>query len=165
MTSIQRVLCEDGRTRLTAGFGADELPAVRPSDLERAWDAARGSAARPVVHLAEDPDGVVFSGSSGTVSLDFDDHDAYCWALAIDRLYDLNSVSGLALCFRMLALYKLLEENAWARPLFRLDRRSGLKIDKNLMVAAASQPLTEYGRFDADAMHQETLVAALPPAR
>ncbi len=163
MTVINLIVCPDGRTRLRAEFSASELPAVRPSELEGAWTAARHAAATGPVHMADDPDGVIFTDGEGSdVCLDFDDYDAYCWALAIDRIHSLHSIIGLALCFRMLALYQLLESSAWARSLFNLDRRSGLRIDKNLIVAAASLPLTDEGRFDAAMMEQEATASALP---
>jgi hypothetical protein len=112
--------------------------------------------------MADDPDGVIFaSGRGPEVCFDFVDYDAYCWALAIDRIHSLHSITGLALCFRMLALYQLLENCAWARPLFRLDRHTGLQIDRNLLVAAATLPLTEEGQFDTALMQQEASTAAL----
>lgn len=163
MAAIELITCEDGRTRLRADFCASALPAVLASELQGAWETAQRAAGRGPVHMPDDPDGVIFSGTDGSeVCLDFDDYDAYCWALAIDKVHSLHSITGLALCFRMFALYQLLEANAWARSLFSLDRRTGLQIDKNLLMAAANVPLTDAGLFNATQMRLEAEVTALP---
>ncbi|MBT7451825.1 MAG: hypothetical protein HN793_13405 [Rhodospirillaceae bacterium] len=103
------------------------------------------------------PDGVVFHDKSGApVQIKFDDFDAHCWATAIHRSFNLATIKGLSVCFRMLALYQLMAESPWARPFFRFDRKNQLRIDKGLMAAAAAAPLNIDGLFDSNDIRRET---------
>lgn len=147
----------DGRTMITAQFGPENLPKVRTAELSDTWTTASVSADAPF-HLSDkDPEGIIFHGEDGRImEFEFDDYDALCWATAIHRSFDLTTIKGLSLCFRMLALYQLMAENHWARGLFTFDRRNNLKINKALLSAAAVTPLSEDGSFNVETIRQET---------
>lgn len=157
MKTPQKQRLNDGRTMITAQFGPQDLPAVRSAELSDTWATASASADTAFHMGASDPEGVIFQGeNSHLVEFEFDDYDALCWATAIHRSFDLTTIKGLSLCFRMLALYQLMARNHWARELFTFDRRNSLKIDKALLSAAAVTPLCEDGSFDGETIRKET---------
>ena len=146
----------DGSTMIRAPFLARDLPPVGLSDIARAWDLASKAAELGLELTDSDPQGVIFEDEVGDpVKLKFDDFDAHCWATAIHRTFDLATIKGLSICFRMLALHKLMSENQWVRLHFAFDRKKTLRIDKALMAAAAAAPLNTHGLFDADDVRRE----------
>lgn len=147
----------DGSTMVCAPFPAQELPPVGLSDISRAWETASKAAEMSIKMGENDPDGVFFRDEKGaSIQVRFDDFDAHCWATAIHRTFNLATIKGLSICFRMLALYQLMAKNPWARPLFSFDRKNRLRIDKGLMAAAAATPLNVDGLFDPDHIRRET---------
>ncbi|MFC7552103.1 hypothetical protein ACFQU7_07350 [Pseudoroseomonas wenyumeiae] len=79
------------------------------------------------------------------------DADAACWAEAVDRLAGLDTLPGLALCLRLLALVDLLGRARWMGGLFAIGR-DGIEIHPALLAAAATQGLDVAGRFDESEM-------------
>lgn len=121
------------------------LPPVRGRDLVAAWDAARAAANRAAWGAARLfrfrlPDGAV-------LDLALQDRDARCWADAVERTTGLQTLHGLSLCLRLLALIELLAHARWAADLCRLDR-TGAELHPDLLRAAAVVELTNDARFD-----------------
>jgi hypothetical protein len=104
------------------------------------------------------PEGVIFQSNNDTiVQVKFDDFDALFWVNAIhNSAFNLTTIKGLSVCFRMLALYHLMAESDWTRPLFSFDRKNNLRIDKTLIAAAATASLTTNGLFDSEEIRHET---------
>jgi hypothetical protein len=161
---------EDG-IRVTPGEGntlnllvarpPEALPAVRPRDLEAAWDRAR-DAARAARFGA--PLLLRFRRDDGSVTdLALTDQDASCWARAVDGGWRIDTLTGLAVCLRLLALIDLLGRARWAAPMVRFAP-DGAWIDPALLSVAATEPLTRDAQFD-EAQLQARLKAALPAAR
>lgn len=147
---------DDGRIMISAPFGACDLPSVRSIDLNSAWQTASEASEATFDRGESSPEGVLFHTETGDIiDFEFDDYDALCWAAAIHHTFDLTTIRGLSLCFRMLALYQLMAKQNWARPLFTFDRRKNLKIDKALLSAAAITPLLENGTFDGETIRRE----------
>ena len=96
-----------------------------------------------------DIEGVEFRWDGGESRFMFIDLDASCWAAALDRLYGLDTVVGIATLFRLLALIELIARAEWLRPLFRLGHKDGIVLDPEVLHMAAEQPLTPSARFDA----------------
>ena len=130
-------------------FAPEDLPAVEPSDLVKAWRAATVGAETGMVLQFGDIEGVEFKWQGGEARFLFADLDASCWAAALDRLYGLESVRGIATLFRLLALIELVARAEWLRPLFQLGHEDGIKLDPTVLQLAAAQPLTPSARFDA----------------
>jgi len=157
MNTIQLTRLDDGRVMASAPFGPHELPPVRASDLDASWSVASRSAESSFQLEFGEPEGIVFKDDSKPpIIFAFHDYDALCWATAIHRSYDITTIRGLSLCFRMLALYQLMANNSWAKALFTFDRRNNLKINKALLSAAAIASLEESGSFESDEIRRET---------
>lgn len=152
---VQRL--DDGRTMISASFRVSDLPAVRSIDLNFAWETASAATEDRFQRDENDPEGIIFDTQGGDlIEFKFDDYDALCWATAIHRSFELTTLRGLSLCFRMLALYQLMAKYNWARTLFSFDRRKSLWIDKALLSAAAITPLLEDGTFNSEDIRRET---------
>ncbi len=135
----------DGTMTLLVARPPEALPAVRPRDLATAWDRAR-DAARNARFGA--PLLLRFCRDDGTVTdLALTDQDARCWAHAMDAAWRIDTIGGLAVCLRLLALVDLLGRARWAAPLVRFEPE-GAEIAPALLAAAATQPLTKDARFD-----------------
>lgn len=157
MNTIQLIRLDDGRVMASVPFGPHELPPVRASDLKASWGVASKSAESTFQLEFGEPEGIVFKADSlPPTTFAFHDYDALCWATAIHRSYDITTIRGLSLCFRMLALYQLMANNSWAKALFSFDRRNNLKINKALLSAAANASLKENGSFESDEIKRET---------
>lgn len=131
----------------------DRLPAVRPGDLLAAWSLARRAAA---LHRWGPPRMLVFAprgaGEDATahgepVQIAIADPDASCWAEAIDAELGLDTLSGLALCRRLLALIEVLTRAPWLSGLFDVTP-DGIDLHPALLRAAATLPLDAGARFD-----------------
>ncbi|MDR3524496.1 MAG: hypothetical protein P4L66_10370 [Acetobacteraceae bacterium] len=144
----------------------ETLPSVLPRELERAWHAARGAA------LAEtDGPALLFRFLRGPAETPTDlaltDHDARCWAEAVDAARGLDTVAGLSICLRLLALIDLLSRAHWASGHIALHR-DGAEISLALLQAASAMPLNREARFDTEAMRtrlsrNRSLAAMVPP--
>ncbi len=130
-------------------FGPEDLPPVSPLDLRKAWRAAHVAAE---VGLAMEPgyvEGVTFRTKTGAeTKFVFADLDAACWAGAIDRTYDLQTITGLSLLFRLLALIELMSKAPWLRPYFSLTAKDGASLDQLLLATAATEPLSTGAGFN-----------------
>ncbi|HEY4252848.1 MAG TPA: hypothetical protein VGM87_16675 [Roseomonas sp.] len=135
------------------------LPAVRPRDLLAAWDMAREAAAAelwgpPRLLRFETPEGEA-------TTLAIADRDAAAWAEAIDLRAGLTTLSGLALCLRLLALVDVLARAPSLAGLYRLGPE-GAEFHPTLIAAAAAIPLDAGARFDAE--HLRRLISRSIPA-
>jgi hypothetical protein len=119
-------------------------------DLRRAWQVARSEAETGAAVSPIDRIGISFRNRHGHVTnFLFDDLDAACWAAAVDRVYGLDTVNGVSVLFRLLALIELMAEAGWLRPYFTLDVRAGASLHPALLATAASEPLLPTAKFDA----------------
>ncbi len=148
-------------------FPPEALPAVEPSQIARAWQAATLAAETGLLLQAGDIEGVIFKWEAGEAKFMFADLDASCWAAALDRLFGLKNTTGIAVLFRLLALIDLIARAPWIRPLVRLGHQDGVLLDPDVLYLAAGQPLTPSARFDA-AIFRDKLgnrVADDPPSQ
>jgi hypothetical protein len=121
------------------------LPPVHGRDLAAAWDAARSAAMSAMWGSARR---FCFRGDDGRVlELSLHDRDARCWAGAVEVTTGLQTLYGLSLCLRLLALVDLLARARWADR-FCTVRRGGAELHPALLRAAASAELTNEARFD-----------------
>jgi hypothetical protein len=131
----------------------ERLPPVPPRALLRAWDAAREAATArlwgpPRMLMFHRPGGAA-TPEGETTEIAIADRDARCWAEAIDRLVGLDSVGGLALCLRLLALVEVMTRAAWLSGLFDVAPGGhGIELHPTLLAAAARLPLDATARFD-----------------
>ena len=139
----------------------EAIPAVRPAALLDAWQAARDAAAegrwgpaRTLVFARRDSEPTVLAIA---------DRDARCWADAVDRDADLGTLTGLALCLRLLALVELLPRAAWLSGLFQITGQ-GIVLHPALLRAVATIPLDPAARFDAEALRGLVSQAVLAQA-
>lgn len=142
-------------------FPPEATPAVRPAALLDAWQAARDAAAegrwgppRTLVFARRDSEPTVLAIA---------DRDARCWADAVDRDADLGTLTGLALCLRLLALVELLPRAAWLSGLFQVTGQ-GIVLHPALLRAVATIPLDPAARFDAEALRGLVSQAVLAQA-
>ena len=132
----------------------EQLPGVNPSELVQAWKAATIGAEAGMVLQPGDIEGVEFRWPEGQARFVFADLDAASWAAALDRLYGLDNLRGLAILFRLLALIDVMARAKWLRPLFRLGQDDGVTVDPDLLRVASAQPLTASARFEAEALRK-----------
>ncbi len=139
---------------------AEQLPAVCPRDIARAWEQAHDAARQDSGGPARLFRFAARAAGEAPSDLVLADSDACCWAAAVDRVSGLTTLYGLSLCLRLLALVELLGRARWMAGLFRL-RPEGAELDAVLLAAAAACPLGREARFDEAAM-RALLPAALP---
>lgn len=154
--SVITTALPSGALRHEIGVAAGALPAVPPASLEAAWDAARASAEAGLwgpARLIAFEDGVEIA---------LTDTDAACWAEAMSRRQGLDSLNGLALCLRLLALVEVLGRATWLRGLFAITAE-GAEFHPALLAAAARAPLDPTGRFE-DGPLRAMLARNLPHA-
>jgi len=133
-------------------MGPEDLPPTSPIDLKRAWRAAHMGAQAGLVMDPGDVEGVSFRHRSGDESrFLFADLDAACWAAAVDRAYGLDTINGVSLLFRLLALIEIMSEARWLQPFFSLGGKDGASLHPRLLAAAAAEPLTATARFEMTA--------------
>jgi hypothetical protein len=131
-------------------LGPHELPPTSPLDLRRAWRAAHVSAEVGITLEPGDVAGIRFVPQDGDETrFLFADLDAACWAAAIDRTYGLETVNGVSLLFRLLALIGLMSEARWLQPFFSLSGKDGATLEPALLYAAATEPLSRAATFEA----------------
>ncbi len=163
-TTIRMARAPDGTLTYAVPLAPQALPPVTPRALLAAWDTARDS-----VRLAErqrhaalvDPiwPDVSFSRWGPPRILHFQpedgeptrlaitDRDAGAWADAIDSAHGLESLVGMTLCLRLLALVDALSHMKWLAPLFSISAR-GITFNPSLLAAAATMSLDAGARFD-----------------
>ena len=138
-----------------------ELPPVRGRDLAAAWDAARDAALGTVWGAAR-----LFrfrQGDGSFTDLALQDRDARCWAGAVEMTAGLQTMYGLSLCLRLLALVDLLARARWTDGLCTM-RRGGAELHPALLRAAATLQLTNEARFDETRFRAGLHVLPAPPA-
>ncbi|MBK1662564.1 hypothetical protein [Paracraurococcus ruber] len=129
----------------------ERLPAVRPADLLSAWSLARRAAA---LEMWGPPRLLRFARPEAEVTeIAIADADAGCWAEAVDSGFGLGSLTGMALCLRLLALVEVLARVRALAPLFDVTTE-GIDLHPALLDAAASMPLDAGARFDEAAMRR-----------
>lgn len=139
----------------------EDLPAVAPRDLVRAWNAATVGAEVGLVVAPDEARGVRFHRRDGTETrILFADTDAHCWVGALDRAVGLDSPHGISLCFRLLGLIHLMATAPWTRAWFEVGGADGPEIHPALLRIAATLPLTAEARFDEEVFrrHAEPLL-------
>lgn len=145
-----------GALRHEVGVAAEALPAVSPAALEIAWEVARASAERGIWGPAR------LLAFPGGIEIALTDADAASWAEAMAHHSGLDSLPGLALCLRLLALVELLGRASWTRGMFTIGT-DGAEFHPALLAAAARAPLDATGRFE-DAPMRAMLSRTLPRA-
>lgn len=123
----------------------ERLPAVAPDRLLAAWAMARRAAA---LERWGPPRQMVFHRDDAPpTEIVIADADAGCWAEAVDSEVGLDTLSGLALCLRLLALIEVLTRASWLAGMFDVTP-DGIDLHPALLRAAASMPLDSGARFD-----------------
>jgi hypothetical protein len=152
----------------TLNFSPEELPAVLPKDLRRAWRVAHIGAEVGLAVAPGDIAGVIFRRRAGggraadETRFLFSDIDGACWAAAVDRRFGLHTVQGVSLLFRLLALIELMSDAPWLRPFFSLSRADGALLDAKLVAVAAAEPLSAQALFEPRAFKRAMGLTATP---
>jgi len=146
----------DGALSYVIAMPPESLPPVRPAALMAAWDVARDGAAaqrwgrRRRLRFART--------DAAPTELAIADPDAAAWAEAIDVAVGLDSLAGLALCLRLLALVEVLTRAAWLAPLVSITP-GGVDLHPRLLAAAATLPLDASARLDEPGLRRHLAVA------
>jgi hypothetical protein len=158
--SIRTARTETGAIAYLVPVAPERLPAVPPGDLLRAWNVARHGA---VQHLWGAPRFFRFAQHSERepTEIAIADPDAGAWTEAIDRAFGLETLSGLALCLRLLALVEILTRAVRLEPFFDVTP-AGVDLHPSLLAAAAALPLNPAARFD-EAVLMTRLPFRVPP--
>ncbi|MBD0273774.1 MAG: hypothetical protein ICV73_17830 [Acetobacteraceae bacterium] len=138
----------------------ERLPAVSPGDLLRAWNVARHGA---VQRQWGTPRFLRFAQQGGRepTEIAIADPDAGAWTEAIDRVFGLETLMGLSLCLRLLALIEVLTRAARLEPFFDVTS-DGVELHPSLLAAAAVLPLDSAARFDETALVKRLSFRMLP---
>ena len=154
----------DGALTYDLALAPPQLPPVTPRALLAAWDTARDAirqAERRRHQAVIDPiwPDASFSRSGPPRILQFQppsaeptrlaiaDRDAAAWADAIDSAHGLDSLQGMTLCLRLLALVDALSRLKWLAPMFSFSA-GGIRLHPALVAAAATMSLDAAARFD-----------------
>lgn len=141
----------DGSLAYAISLPPEAMPPVRPRDLAAAWSAAREAADAGAWGPARF---LRFARADGsTTDLALADADAACWAEAVDLVAGLASLSGMALCLRLLALVEVMGRARWMAGLFAIGAE-GAELHPALLRAAAEMPLDAGARFDEAALRR-----------
>ena len=151
----------DGTLTYLVDHPPPALPPVRGRDLAAAWDDARDAALDSAWGTARLfrfrlPDG-------GFTDLALLDRDARCWAGAVETRTGLQTLYGLSLCLRLLALVDLMARARWTDALCTI-RRGGAELHPALLRAAAAAELTNEARFDETQLRAGLACRPGPPA-
>ena len=144
--SIRVARTEAGAIAYLVPVSPERLPVVSPGHLLRAWNVARHGA---VQRQWGAPRFLRFAQGSGKepTEIAIADPDAGAWAEAIDRAFGLDTLTGLSLCLRLLALVEVLTRAARLEPFFDVTP-AGVDLHPSLLAAAAALPLDPAARFD-----------------
>ena len=152
----------EAQCELAAALGYDGLE-IAPFTLADAPERIDASEARRLRRVVESS-GLVVTGLHWLLvkpsGLSLTDPDAACWAEAMARHVGLESLGGLSLCLRLLALVEVLGRAPWLRGMFSLGPE-GAEFHPALLAAAAAAPLAPTGGFDDRAL-RSMLGRALP---
>ena len=148
--SIRVARTEAGAIAYLVPVPPERLPAVQPGDLLRAWNVARNGA---VQRQWGTPRFLRFARQGGQepTEIAIADPDAGAWTEAIDRAFGLDTLTGLSLCLRLLALVEVLTRAARLEPFFDVSP-AGVDLHPSLLTAAAVLPLGPAARFDEAAL-------------
>jgi len=151
---------ETGALAYLVPLPPEELPAVSPGDLLHAWTVARRGA---VLRQWGTPRFLRFAarGEREPTEIAIADADASAWAEAIDQAFELESLRGLSLCLRLLALVEVLARAPRLEPFFDVTP-AGVDLHPSLLGAAAAVPLDGAARFDEGALLERLRLRALP---
>ena len=133
----------DGALTYAVPVPPQNLPAVPARRLLDAWDAAREAAAG---ERWGPPRRFLFPGTDAA-GIAIADPDAGCWAEAVDHVFGLDNLPGLAVCLRLLALVEVMGRAGWLAGLFDITP-GGIELHPALLAAAATMPLDAAARFD-----------------
>lgn len=151
----------DGSLTYAIPLGPERLPAVPPAELLGAWALARQAAAGR--HWGR-PRRLRFQRPGGApTDIAIADPDAGAWAEAIDQGVGLETLGGLSLCLRLLALVEAMARLPWLAGLFAVTAE-GIELHPTLLAAAAALPLDPAARFDEAGLHR-LLSRPLPRGR
>ncbi len=139
--AIRVARAPDGALHYVIPCRPEDMPAVTSMALSLAWDAARDAAAAE--HWG--PHRTLRFRNGPVMALA--DADAACWAEAVDRMAGLQTLAGLSLCLRLLALVDLLARAPWLRGFYAIST-DGIELHPALLSAAATEGLDAAGRFD-----------------
>ena len=158
--SIRVARTETGAIAYLVPVSPDRLPAVPPGDLIRAWNVARHGA---VQRQWGTPRFLRFAQQGGRepTEIAIADPDAGAWTEAIDRAFGLETLMGLSLCLRLLALVEVLTRAARLEPFFDVTP-GGVDLHPSLLAAAADLPLDSAARFDEAALAKRLSFRMLP---
>lgn len=145
-----------GRILIDSPLPPDNLPAVRPGDLMKAWEAATVAAELGLEIGPGAANGVTFRGPGGEVTLLFEDVDVQVWIAGLEHSVGLETPFGISLCFRLLGLIELMATQGWTRPLFEVGGPEGPEIHPALFRVAATMPLGRDARFDSREFERRT---------
>jgi hypothetical protein len=176
-TTIRVARAPDGALTYALPLAPPELPPVTPRALQNAWDTARDSvrqAERRRHHAVLDPIWPDASASrfgpprlllfqpagAEPTRLAIADRDASAWADAIDSAHGLDSLQGMTLCLRLLALVDAMSRLKWLVPMFSFSG-GGIQLHPALLAAAATMSLDAGARFDEGGL-QRILSRPLP---
>ncbi len=123
----------------------ERLPAVAPERLLAAWAMARRAAA--LARWGAPRQMVFHRDDAPPIEIVIADADACCWAEAVDSEVGLDTLPGLALCLRLLALIEVLTRAPWLAGMFDVTP-DGIDLHPALLRAAAIVPLDSGARFD-----------------
>lgn len=177
--TIRVARAPDGALTYALPLAPQAVPPVTPRALLNAWETAREA-----VRMAErrhhpavldpiwpdagnlrwgPPRTLVFQPAGGEpTQLAIADRDASAWADAIDSAHGLESLQGMSLCLRLLALVDALSRMKWLAPLFTISA-SGISFNPSLLAAAATMALDAGARFDEGGLRR-VLSRPLPSA-
>lgn len=150
----------DGALTYAIAVPPERLPPVAPDHLLAAWDMARRAAA---LERWGPPRRLLFhrGAEAAPTEIAIADADAGCWAEAVDSEVGLDTLPGLALCLRLLALIEILTRAPWLAGLFDVTP-DGIDLHPTLLRAAATMPLDAGARFDESGLRR-LLSRPLPP--
>ena len=154
----------DGALTYTLALAPSALPPVTPRALQHAWDTARDAVRQadrrrhPALPDPIWPDAsasrfgpprlLLFQPADAEPTrLAIADRDASAWADAIDSAHGLDSLQGMALCLRLLALVDAMARLKWLVPMFSFSG-GGIMLHPALLAAAATMSLDAAARFD-----------------
>ncbi len=169
----------DGALTYALALAPAALPPVTPRALLDAWDTARDAIRQaerrrhPALVDPIWPDAsqsrwgpprlLVFQPADAEpTQLAIADRDASAWADAIDSAHGLDSLQGMSLCLRLLALVDALSRMAWLAPMFSFSH-GGIRLEPVLVAAAATMSLDAGARFDEGGLRR-ILSRPLPAA-
>jgi hypothetical protein len=161
-SSVRLARTPGGALTYAVALPPERLPPVAPRALLAAWDAARAAAA---ARLWGPSRTLLFHRAPGeTTEIEIADRDAACWAEAVDREVGLESLAGLTLCLRLLALVEVMTRAVWLSGMFDVTP-TGVELHPRLLEAAAAMPLDAGARFDEEGLRRilsRTLSAGAP---